>query len=253
MKVILRSIGDEFLSQINDSTSRVLPIEKIDGRYAIMFEREFSFEPDLLFFSVFKTLEGSKIDGEFIVEVEQCYSRQVIHSFEAGRDLDIDKTACKQRLLPTDCYVLYFTETEQVPLAESDEQNSSLIYILGALFLIGACVFFYLKVRNNKPDLNLDLISIGEYKYSKKEMLLIFGDKSTELSSKESDLLLLLVANENKTLKRDSILHAVWDDEGNYVGRTLDVFISKLRKKLEADPKIKIINIRGVGYRFVIN
>jgi hypothetical protein len=230
-----------------------LPIEKIDTRYAVKFEREFSFEPDFLFFAVFKTLEESKINGGFIVEVEKCNSTQVIHSFEAGRDLDIDNTACKQRLLPTNCYVFYFTDTEHAALADSDEQNSSLVYLLGALLIIGACVLLYLKMRDRKPKMYPDLISIGEYQFHEKEMLLSLDGKSTELSSKESELLLLLISNENKTLEREYILNAVWEDEGNYVGRTLDVFISKLRKKLEADPNIKIINIRGVGYRFVIN
>ena len=55
----------------------------------------------------------------------------------------------------------------------------------------------------------------------------------------------------NTTVERDVILNMVWGDEGDYVGRTLDVFISKLRKKLEADSSVKIVNIRGVGYKLV--
>ena len=73
-----------------------------------------------------------------------------------------------------------------------------------------------------------------------------------ELTSKEADLLLLLCDSANTTVERENILKTVWGDEGSYVGRTLDVFISKLRKKLEADETIKILNIRGVGYRLVI-
>ncbi|MBL6447968.1 winged helix-turn-helix transcriptional regulator [Fulvivirga sp. 29W222] len=76
--------------------------------------------------------------------------------------------------------------------------------------------------------------------------------KTTELSGKEADLLYLLYSSENQTLKREYILKVVWGDEGDYVGRTLDVFISKLRKKLVADTSLKIINIRGIGYKFVI-
>jgi len=55
----------------------------------------------------------------------------------------------------------------------------------------------------------------------------------------------------NTTVEREVILNIVWGDEGDYVGRTLDVFISKLRKKLEVDSSIKIVNIRGVGYKLV--
>ena len=84
-------------------------------------------------------------------------------------------------------------------------------------------------------------------------MILHSKSESTELSGKETELLLLLFNNENKTLEREFILNQVWQDTGEYVGRTLDVFISKLRKKLEADPSLKIINIRGVGYKFVMS
>ncbi|MBK8927510.1 MAG: winged helix-turn-helix domain-containing protein [Crocinitomicaceae bacterium] len=62
-------------------------------------------------------------------------------------------------------------------------------------------------------------------------MILRSKYESTELSGKETELLLLLYHNENKILEREYILNQVWQDTGEYVGRTLDVFISKLRKK----------------------
>jgi DNA-binding response OmpR family regulator len=74
-----------------------------------------------------------------------------------------------------------------------------------------------------------------------------------ELTSKEADLLLVLHESANKTVEREMILKRVWGDEGDYVGRTLDVFISKLRKRLEFDPSIKIINTRGVGYKLAVS
>jgi DNA-binding response OmpR family regulator len=55
----------------------------------------------------------------------------------------------------------------------------------------------------------------------------------------------------HSTVERDYLLRTVWGDEGNYIGRTLDVFISKLRKKLEDDASVKIINVRGVGYKLI--
>ena len=73
-----------------------------------------------------------------------------------------------------------------------------------------------------------------------------------ELTSKEADLLALLHASVNTTVERYVLLKNVWGDEGAYVGRTLDVFISKLRKKLEADPSIRIVNVRGIGYKLIL-
>lgn len=110
----------------------------------------------------------------------------------------------------------------------------------------------YLIKRKSKQKIEAELISIGQFQFDQKRMILSLKAQSIELSTKEADLLFLLYSNENKTLERGYILNHIWGDEGDYVGRTLDVFISKLRKKLEADPALKIINVRGVGYRFVV-
>src|SRR5690606_33991625 len=82
LKIVLRSIGHEFLLEMGDSSSVILPIEKDSGRYVIKFEREFSYEPDLLIFTSFKVLEEQKIQDRFIVEVENCESKDIVHSFE---------------------------------------------------------------------------------------------------------------------------------------------------------------------------
>jgi DNA-binding response OmpR family regulator len=81
----------------------------------------------------------------------------------------------------------------------------------------------------------------------------LIGDQKIELTNKEADLLLLLHKTVNEAVTREVILNMVWGDEGDYVGRTLDVFISKLRKKLATNPSAKIITIRGVGYKLVID
>jgi len=113
-------------------------------------------------------------------------------------------------------------------------------------------VLIYLKNKKSKNNTDTDIFKLGKYFFDKKGMTLSLNKEFTELSGKESDLLFLLYSNENKTLKREYILQEIWGDEGSYIGRALDVFISKLRKKLEADSSIKIVNIRGVGYKMVI-
>ena len=91
------------------------------------------------------------------------------------------------------------------------------------------------------------MISIGKYKFDKNNMELSFGDKTIELTSKEADLLFLLHNSANSTIERENILKKVWGDEGAYVGRTLDVFISKLRKKLEDDTHCQDRKHQGGG------
>lgn len=254
-KVALRAVGHEFLLQINDSTSRVLPIQKENNRYAVRFENNISFEPEVLSSIVLKVIEEKKINDSYIVEIETCGSKALVHSFKASIAIADSSVACKMRRLPEDCYVIYFTvlpsvqETTSIETAEIEQVN--FIYLLMPLLLGGGLVVYLIK-RKSKQKIEAELIPIGQFQFDQKRMILNLKAQSIELSAKEADLLFLLYSNENKTLERAYILNHIWGDEGDYVGRTLDVFISKLRKKLVADPGLKIINVRGVGYRFVV-
>ena len=100
--------------------------------------------------------------------------------------------------------------------------------------------------------MNPNLIPMGSSWFDEKNMVLLFGDNKVELSHKEGELLSLLYASANLPVEREEILKKIWGDDGDYVGRTLDVFISKLRKKLEPENDVKIVNIRGVGYKLLL-
>tara|TARA_R110002049_G_scaffold307558_2_gene508407 strand:+ start:760 stop:1626 length:867 start_codon:yes stop_codon:yes gene_type:complete len=256
-KVALRSIGHEFLLQLGDSTSLVLPIEMVNDRFVLRFEKQFSFEPTLLTLSTYKVFEKFDISEKFIVEVSVCDSSAVMYSFEADLTKNKDDITCKLRELPLNCYTFYFTEIENREaetsdiIAKDNPPKYSWVLILCILLVVIGVVLLVLGKKKSSADNNF--IPIGQFQFDQKGMTLNLRAQSIELSSKESDLLFLLYSNENKTLEREFILNKVWGDDGDYVGRTLDVFISKLRKKLEADANIKIVNVRGVGYRLVIN
>ena len=125
--------------------------------------------------------------------------------------------------------------------------------IIIVLFVLVTVVVLFLRKRRNKSTIDLNLIPLGEYHFDKRNTALLIEEQRIELTSKEADLLLLLYNSANTTVERELILNRVWGDEGDYVGRTLDVFISKLRKKLEFDSKVKIVNIRGIGYKLVMD
>lgn len=95
-------------------------------------------------------------------------------------------------------------------------------------------------------------ITLGKFSFDKSNLLLKHNHQHIDLSQKEAEVLDLLMASANQTIDRETMLREVWGNEGDYIGRTLDVFISKLRKKLEADDTIKIVNVRGVGYKLVV-
>lgn len=269
IEIAMRMIGHEVLMSLGDCESRVMPIEKLDDQYKIPFEREFEFDPDHMISIIGGVMKESGISNHYIVEVEQCETKETVHGFEGG---GTSMAPCKGRKLPKDCYSLLITlldnhspainllttrsvdpSINKEEFSEKKPQESWFIASSGILLplfvLLGFIGFFYKKKDPVKTNPNL--IMIGASLFDKKNMVLSYKDKKVELSNKEGELLALLHASANAPIQRTIILQRVWGDDGDYVGRTLDVFISKLRKKLEADTSVKIVNIRGIGYKLV--
>jgi DNA-binding response OmpR family regulator len=93
------------------------------------------------------------------------------------------------------------------------------------------------------------VISFGDTSIDFKNLQLKSGDQITTLTQKEGDLLKLLIENQDKVLKREEILTTIWGDDDYFAGRSMDVFISKLRKYLKDDPNTNIVNYHGVGFK----
>jgi len=105
---------------------------------------------------------------------------------------------------------------------------------------------------SSSPITKPDVFSFGQSSLDYPNLLLTVKGKKLILTQKEADVLRLLGQSQHKLVKRDYILKTVWEDEGYFVGRSLDVFISKLRKYLKADSSIRIVNIHGVGYKMEV-
>ncbi len=89
--------------------------------------------------------------------------------------------------------------------------------------------------------------TIGNYEFDYNRYRLICGEKERNLTEREADLLKLLLDNKNSVVKRSDILQAVWGEDDFFMGRSMDVFITRLRKYLSADNRISIQSVRGVG------
>jgi DNA-binding response OmpR family regulator len=94
---------------------------------------------------------------------------------------------------------------------------------------------------------------IGNFTFDSANFVLKNNGSTQSLTSRESDILKTLVINKDRILKREEILMEVWGDDDYFIGRSLDVFISKLRKYLRQDSNVQIINYHGVGFRLEIN
>jgi two-component system response regulator VicR len=96
-------------------------------------------------------------------------------------------------------------------------------------------------------------VSIGSYSFDYKNLSLTAEGYSETLTQKEADLLKLLNEHRNQVVKRSFILETIWGKDDYFLGRSLDVFISRLRKYLNLDDRIKIENIHGVGFKFKVD
>lgn len=109
-----------------------------------------------------------------------------------------------------------------------------------------------LKRANIEVAENEDIFEIGSYSFDTSNYTLKHPDYEKKLTKKEADILKLLCKNKNKVLPRDIVLNSVWGQDDYFVGRSLDVFITKLRKYLKEDESISIVNVHGVGFKLEV-
>ncbi len=105
-----------------------------------------------------------------------------------------------------------------------------------------------LSTYDNKYE---EVFQIGEYSFDSKRQLLIYKDLSISLTTKESELLQLLCRNKNQILERNFALKNIWIDDNYFNARSMDVYITRLRKYLKKDTSVRILNIHGKGYRLI--
>ena len=106
------------------------------------------------------------------------------------------------------------------------------------------------RVKGKKTRENT-IYHIGRFTFVTQKQLLSIGDKQTKLTTKENELLALLCAHANEILQRDYALKTIWIDDNYFNARSMDVYITKLRKHLKDDDQIEIINIHGRGYKLI--
>ena len=108
-------------------------------------------------------------------------------------------------------------------------------------------------IRRTKGKKNKEstVYRIGKFTFDTQKQLLCLGDDQRKLTTKENELLALLCSHANEILQRDFALKTIWIDNNYFNARSMDVYITKLRKHLKDDPQIEIINIHGKGYKLI--
>lgn len=252
-EIMLRKIGHEILLHSGDSTSRVLPVKKIlENEYQVRFENEFTFQPDSLVSIVKRALAKDNLANNYIVNVLNCSGTEVIFGYAILGSKKNDIVPCRGRKQPKSCYVIDLKF--QKPGITTRQKD----YLLGSLPLLafaGLLIFRpdgARKNRKNKTNTEDPDLKIGNTLFDVRKRQLIAGESRIELTVKESKLLLIFARSPNVIIERSRLQKEIWEDEGVIVGRSLDMFISKLRKKLESDSAVQLVNIHGKGYKLEI-
>ena len=255
VKISLREVGHQLLLSNQDTTSLVLPIkEKTKFKYEIAFQKKLTIQPDSLVRIIQKSIQKAALPKYYRVEVYPCAIDEVVYSFEVFHKKENDIIPCRGRELPSACYLI------DLKFIEKSGVNKVLVWwsIFIFLLLIIMLEVFLFKKRG-KENANTSKIvaeeytKIGSFYFYQDQNKLVKQTDEIILSKKECELLAIFAAQPNQIIKRETLTKKVWEDNGVIVGRSLDTYISKLRKKLKDDTSIKITNVHGVGYKLELD
>ena len=251
-EVLLRRIGHELLLQSGDSTSRVLPVKKIDeNEYQISFERALTFQTDSLVRITQRLLSKDPFIRDYVVHVLNCGNSSVAYGFAVSKNKKDDSVACLGRKQPVACYVIVI---KFKPNLLSITKNGYLLGSLPLLAIVGFVFFRSVKLRKALPKNEHDTIfTFGSVFFDAQKRQLQINDITQDLTGTETRLLRIFASAPNEIVERSRLQKEIWEDEGVIVGRSLDMFISKLRKKLELDPNSNIVVIRSKGYKLEVS
>jgi Transcriptional regulatory protein, C terminal len=250
-EVLLRKIGDEVLSQSGDLTSRVLPVKKIaENEYQVGFENELTFKTDSLVNTTQRLLAKDPQASDYVVNVLNNGNSSVTYGYAISKNKKNDIVACRGRKQPKASYII---DIKFKPAGINPITKGYLIGGLPFLAFVGFIFFRSVKPKKAVPGSQYnDLLTLGRVLFDAKNRKLIINGKTMDLTGTETRVLRIFAQSPNETIARSRLQKEIWEDEGVIVGRSLDMFISKLRKKLEVDPNINIVVIRGKGYRLEI-
>jgi len=246
VKIALRDVGNKLLLADQDSTSLILPVHQVEAsKYQLSFEKELTIYPDTLVKIVQQSFQKANLPSHYQIEVKQCKDLEVAYSFLKNANVEKDIIPCGGRNMPQKCYTIEVRFLEKT----TTSSNKIIWIVLLSLGIIAAFVSFPKRKNNIQFDpTNENGIAFGKFQFYPDENKLMVKTVEISLSKKEVELLTLFVANPNKIIKREELSKKVWEDHGVFVGRSLDTYISKLRKKLSDDESIKLTNVHGIGY-----
>lgn len=228
----------------------MLPVKKLnENTYQISFQNDFGFISDSLIDLVQRTFQKNAPATDYIVNLRKCKENETVFAFEINNQTG-NLAPCRGRTLDVGCYII------EIELLKKTQFNFLLLLLLVIpLSIVG----FYVKDKFRKKEEketvpgNIDYLQLGSFRFYTDNNVLQTENKSITLSENETKALKIFAENMNQIVEREKLMKELWEDKGLVViSRNVDVLVSKLRKKLIDDNSIKIINVPGRGYKFII-
>ena len=249
VNLALRQTSHNLLLSQNDSTSNIAPV-KYEGSYMFVLQLERVINYDTLPYFLSQAFEEFNIEDDYSVSIKDCEDDVLFLGYSKA-SVEQQNTTCGGRDIKSQCaniYVQFY-----MPDDKAFSQLSTLPFWV-FMPLVGLLLFMlYKKTRTSANGETDGRLSLGAYHFDPQNQVLVKGDEKISLTFRENKLLHLFANQPNKVLTRNEIMSTVWEDEGIIVGRSLDVFISRLRKLLNQDPAVQIKNVHGVGYRLELS
>jgi DNA-binding winged helix-turn-helix (wHTH) protein len=255
--IVMRKIGHRILQYTGDSTSRVMPVTQPSAtEFLIPFETSFSFQPDSLVRIIDDIIKAHSLLPDYIVNVTECSNGTITFGYAMLGSQQTEIVSCGGRKQPVLNYCINIKFREK-------KKNTLLPYLAGGISLLLLCGFLWMAWFTKKKkglvpletvneNTSTPAVNIGSYLFYPEQLLLVYNQEKTVLTNKESKLLSIFAEHSNQIVDRSKLQKEVWEDEGVIVGRSLDVFISRLRKKLEKDADVQLVTIHGKGYKLEI-
>lgn len=251
INLAIRRSLDQMLRSTQDSTTRIPVIHQINDNTWQSEEMSF-LNYDLLPHLLQESFDIYNIKDNYHVALKSCIGDEIFLGYIKFDLNDTITTPCKGRDRNDDCQILEIQFTNQNP--NKTKATNRHWYIIFP-FLLALLGLIY-KLRNKTTVSNeskrlktQNTLFIGQTKLDTSTHHLIYKDKIQKLTYREAKLLQYFIDHQGKILDRETLLQNVWGDEGIQVSRSLDVFVSRIRKYIQDDNSIEIATIHGVGYR----
>ncbi|MBV6439468.1 MAG: winged helix family transcriptional regulator [Haliscomenobacteraceae bacterium CHB4] len=272
VNLALRQAAHRLLVLAGDRSSHIPPVEQLEeNTWLIRLEHNFDYDslPPVLQ----ESFAWYRVSGDYQVAVLDCSSDALMLGYTASLLTAGKEIPCGGREQSAGCYNLKVTfpgRASTTGRGAAHRNYYAAIFLALLIYPVYRGIDFWKKKGLDKAILREDNGGAAEmaamqetndgmkpFKFGRSvfhvdNQKLIANGIEKNLTYRETKLLQLFCRHPNQLLERDHILKAVWEDEGVIVGRSVDVFVSRLRKLLKDDQSVQIINVHGVGYRLEV-